>query len=183
MTLKPMDRIATCVGWVAITAARLETVIGVIVAYLLDEEGSAELLGRSWSRVYEDAKKVYRDLVASALHAGDDVSAEACESFTRLLHDANNAMTQRHHVLYATWTANRDVVTRDGASFAFGATERMTRKNGASASSGNWLSTSMISTSARFPSWRASSPSNRALGRCPSLRLGTAPRAGLPARA
>ncbi|MDT4926681.1 MAG: hypothetical protein QOG01_4394 [Pseudonocardiales bacterium] len=119
MTLKPMDRIATCVGWVAITAARLETVIGVIVAHLLDEEGSAELLGRSWSRVYEDAKKVYRDLVASALHAGDDVSAEACESFTRLLHDANNAMTRRHHVLHATWTANRDVVTRDGASFAF----------------------------------------------------------------
>jgi hypothetical protein len=28
-------------------------------------------------------------------------------------------MTQRHHVLHAVWTADADVITKDGASFAF----------------------------------------------------------------
>lgn len=114
-----MDRIAIGVGWVAITAARLETVIGIIVVQVLGHERSDELLGRSWSYVYDDAKKAYRELQVTAVMRGDHDAAEACATFTMLLHEANEAMKQRHHVLHATWTADSDVVTRDGASFAF----------------------------------------------------------------
>lgn len=117
--MKPMDHIAMRVGWVAITAARLETVIGVIVVKLLGADRSDELLGRSWSYVYDDAKKAYRTLHAAVTERGDNDAAEACANFTELLHEANKAMTQRHHVLHAVWTADPDVITRDGASFAF----------------------------------------------------------------
>jgi hypothetical protein len=54
-----MDQIAVRVGWVAITAARLETVVGLILVTVLGEEREAELLGRRWSDTYEDAKRTY----------------------------------------------------------------------------------------------------------------------------
>lgn len=44
--LKPMDHIAARVGWVAITAARLETVVGLILVKVHGEEREGELLGR-----------------------------------------------------------------------------------------------------------------------------------------
>lgn len=114
-----MDHIAARVGWVAITAARLETVIGMIVVQLLGNDRSEELRGRSWSYVYDDAKKAYRELRAAATESGDTQAVEAWASFTDLLHEANKAMAQRHYVLHAVWTADADVITKDGASFAF----------------------------------------------------------------
>lgn len=119
MTMKPMDRIAVCLGWVAITAARLETVVGLITVQVLGEDRGDELLGRSWAYVYDDAKKAYRDLHTRAVRTGNNLSADASAAFTTLLHEANEAMKQRHSVLHSVWTANSDVVTRDGASFSF----------------------------------------------------------------
>jgi inorganic triphosphatase YgiF len=116
--MKPMDHIAWSVGWVAITSARLEAVIGFIIVKVLGEDRSDEFLGRSWSYVYEDAKEAYRALHAAATERGDDKAAQVCANFTDLLHKANQAMQERHHVLHATWTANLDVITRDGASTA-----------------------------------------------------------------
>ena len=116
--MKPMDHIAMCVGWVAITAARLETVVGVITVQVLGHERSDELLGRAWSYIYDDAKKAYRDLHSKAVQIGDNISADACAAFTTLLHEANQAMNQRHQValavaengdgvLHSVWTANQ----------------------------------------------------------------------------
>lgn len=118
MELKPMDQIAARVGWVAITAARLETVIGLILT-VLGEERDAELIGRRWSDTYEDAKRTYSRLKDDAAARGDDADAAACERFAHALGRANLLMQRRHHVLHAVWTADPEVVRLDGASTAF----------------------------------------------------------------
>jgi hypothetical protein len=114
-----MDQIAVRVGWVAITAARLETVVGLILVTVLGEEREAELLGRRWSDTYEDAKRTYSRMKADAAARGDDDDAAACERFAHALGRANLLMQRRHHVLHAIWTADPDIVTLDGASTAF----------------------------------------------------------------
>jgi hypothetical protein len=117
--LKPMDHIAARVGWVAITAARLETVIGVILVKLHGDEREAELLGRRWRDTYEDAKRTYAGLRDGAAASGDDEDAAACDRFADALGRANLLMQRRHHVLHAVWTADPEVVRLDGASTAF----------------------------------------------------------------
>ena len=67
--------------------------------------------------VYGDAKKLYRNLGASASRSRDN--ATAFDEFYGLLIRANDAITKRHHVLHALWTANADVVELDGASSGF----------------------------------------------------------------
>jgi hypothetical protein len=49
-----------------------------IVAERLGNDRSDELLGRSWSYVYDDAKRAYRELRAAATETGDTHAAEAC---------------------------------------------------------------------------------------------------------
>ena len=114
-----MDQIAVRVGWVAITAARLETVIGLILVKVLGEEREAELLGRRWSDTYEDAKRTYSRLKADAAARGDNADAAACERFVQALGQANLLMQRRHHVLHAVWTADPEAVRLEGASTAF----------------------------------------------------------------
>jgi hypothetical protein len=117
--LKPMDHIAARVGWVAITAARMETVIGIILVKLHGEEREVELLGRRWRDTYEDAKRTYARLKDDAAVRGDGDDAAACERFADALSRANLLMQRRHHVLHAVWTADPEVVRLDGASTAF----------------------------------------------------------------
>jgi hypothetical protein len=116
MEMKPMDEIALRLGWIAITAARLEHTVGIIVASRTGGgDRVADVMGRRWSDVYGEAKKLYRDLATQAGQGG----AAAFDGFYRLLIRANDAMTKRHHVLHALWTANADVVELDGASSGF----------------------------------------------------------------
>jgi hypothetical protein len=101
LELKPMDQIAIRVGWVAITAARLETVIGLILVKVFGEEREAELLGRRWSDTYDAAKRTYSRMKDDAAAHDDDADAAACERFGRALDRANVLMQRRHHVLHA----------------------------------------------------------------------------------
>lgn len=111
-----MDHIALWVGWTAIAASRLEHTIAIIVvARTGGRERVDDVMGRSWSRTYDDAKKLYRQL-----GTGQDGDMEAAAStFTVTLHRANAAMSERHHVLHSLWTANDDVATLDGVSTAY----------------------------------------------------------------
>jgi hypothetical protein len=103
---------------VAIPAARLETVIGLILVTVLGEDREAEPLGRRWSDRYEGAERAYSRLKAEAAARADDAAA-ACERFAQALGQANLLMQRRHHVLHAVWTADPAVVRLDGASTAF----------------------------------------------------------------
>lgn len=114
-----MDHIAVRVGWVAITAARLETVIGLILVKVHGNERESELLGRRWRDTYEDAKRTYARLKDDAVARGDVDDAAACERFVEELGRANLLMQRRHHVLHAVWTADPEVVRLYGASTAF----------------------------------------------------------------
>lgn len=102
-----MDEIALRLGWIAITAARLEHTVGLIVTSRTAGKNSmADGMGRRWSEVYGDAKKLYRKLGTQASGAG---TAAPFDEFYGLLIRANDAMTKRHHVLHALWTADADV--------------------------------------------------------------------------
>ena len=64
-----------------------------------------EVMGGRWSDTYRELKSLYPE--ASG------------HPFREVLLGARDAMKARNHVLHAVWTANEDVVTRDGASTGF----------------------------------------------------------------
>lgn len=76
-----MDEIALRLGWIAITAARLEHTVGIVVASRTGgRDRMADVMGRPWSDIYEEAKKLYRNLDAQA-NQGASMTA-AFEEFT-----------------------------------------------------------------------------------------------------
>jgi hypothetical protein len=96
-----MNDIAVRLGWVAINASRVET----LVAFLQVALGSDEtaIVGSPWSSNFEACKATYRRMCSHAEQRGDTTEAENCRLFVELLIELNSWMNDRHHVLHAIW--------------------------------------------------------------------------------
>lgn len=96
-----MDDIATRLGWIAINASRVETLVAFLQVALGGSED--ELVGVPWRQSYESCKHTYRHRGDDAEQHGDHAEAESCRLFVSLLIELNSWMQDRHHVLHAIW--------------------------------------------------------------------------------